>query len=76
MLDFLGKVWHNTLMEIENVKECIESAMSDFFFGEGYIDGSVAYAICTREDMQGKSQMTELQETITERIINFDKEKD
>jgi hypothetical protein len=26
--------------------------------------------------MNGKSQMTELQETITERIINFNKEKD
>ncbi len=63
-------------MEIENVRECGEGAMADFFYGKGFVDGGVSHSLSTREDWQGNSEMTKLQETIIGRIINFDKEKD
>ena len=63
-------------MEIENVRGCVESAVSEFFGEKHYIDDSVDYCVSSREDWKGRSEIDDLCETIIEKIINFNKEKD
>ncbi len=58
-------------MEIETIRECVGNAMDDFFYGKGYIAGSVSREIDTREDAQGNSEMTKLREAITENLVSI-----
>ena len=57
-------------MEIENVRGCVESAVSEFFGEKHYIDDSVDYCVSSREDWKGRSEIDDLCETIIEKIIN------
>ena len=47
-------------MEIENVRGCVESAVSEFFGEKHYIDDSVDYCVSSREDWKGRSEIDDL----------------